>query len=123
LGWFTGITLLAVVAAIPVAWMIGGRDGVDCVVVAAAACGVSGLAALLVQEVFTSPQWVLLHVAVGFLFRMGAPLLLGMAVYLQKGRLAEAGFAFYLLAFYLLTLGLGTVLGLPGKALPQGERR
>jgi hypothetical protein len=80
------------------------------------------MAALLVQEVFSSPQMVLLHVAVAFLFRMGLPLALGMVVYLQKGRLAEAGFVFYLLAFYLLTLGAGTCLGLPAKSLSPASK-
>jgi hypothetical protein len=81
------------------------------------------MAVLLVQEVFSAPQMVLLHVMAAFLFRMGLPLILGMVVYLQKGRLAEAGFVFYLLAFYLLTLGVGTILGLPGKALSPAPRR
>jgi hypothetical protein len=122
-GWFAGITLLAVATAAPFAWVMSGRDGVVCVLLAAAACGLSGMTVLLVQEAFSGPQMVLLHVAVAFLFRMGLPLILGMVVYLQKGRLAEAGFVFYLLAFYLLTLGAGTFLGLPGRSLSPASRR
>ncbi len=39
-------------------------------------------------------------------------------VYLQGGRLAEAGFVYYLLAFYFVTLVVETVL-LVGDARPQ----
>ena len=56
-------------------------------------------------------------VLLGMFARMGIPLLVCIIVYLRGGRLAEAGFVYYLLVFYFVTLVVETVL-LVGNARP-----
>jgi hypothetical protein len=105
------VALVAVAA--PVGYAISGRIGLVCVALAAGVCILAALLVLIIQARLPDPKWALAHVLAGFMLRMGIPLALCMMVYLRGGPLAEAGFVFYLLAFYLATLAAGTVAGLP----------
>ncbi len=104
-------------------WFLSGSEGLRCVLVASAVCVATGVIVVLIQERLKSPQWVLANVLVGFLFRMGVPLAFCLVVYWRGGPLVEAGFVFYLLFFYMVSLAVETVLSLPpSSALWPGRK-
>ena len=52
----------------------------------------------------------------GIALRAGFPLAVGIAVQIADGALAREGFLYYVLMFYLATLGVQTYLYVPRKA-------
>jgi len=111
--------LLAVVAAI--AGPLGGAATVLAAVVAAAICLVGAVPALVVSWRLQRRDKALEGMGIAMLLRMGIPLGFALAIHFQGGGLAEAGFLYYLLLFYPVTLGVETVLSLP-KTDPPGRR-
>lgn len=97
---------------IPVAYMARDRAGATSAAVALVTCLVSGLLALALGLVrlFRGPNNVVPQVLLGMLPRMGIPLAVCMLVHLQGGAIADAGFVYYILAFYFVTLVVETVL-------------
>ncbi len=110
-GIFLFVMGAASVAAAVVGYRAAGRAGLECALLAAGVCVVAGGVSLVLREAVVNPRWALLHVLVGFFFRMGLPLTVCMVVYWRGGPLVEAGFVFYLLGLYLMGLMASTALG------------
>ncbi len=109
-----GLALMPIlVIAAPIAHWLRGWTGVAAALMAAGVCLLGATAALVASHVFRSPQQVLQGVLLGMAARMGLPLALAVIVLLVGGRLADAGFLFYLLVFYPVTLGVETAMSLP----------
>jgi hypothetical protein len=61
----------------------------------------------------------------GMALRTGVPFVVGIAVHLHGGPLAQAGLLWYLLMFYPIALVVGTILSLPpgtGSERPHADR-
>jgi hypothetical protein len=82
--------------------------------VAGGVCLLAGLTALALSEPLRRPQYLLALVFVGMMIRMGIPLAAALAVYFLGGPLAEAGFLYYVVLFYAVTLITETFLSAPG---------
>ena len=95
---------------LPVAFIARDRAGATSAAVALVTCLVSGLLALGLVRLFRGPNGVVPQVLLGMLPRMGIPLAVCMLVHLQGGAVADAGFVYYVLAFYFVTLVVETVL-------------
>lgn len=109
-----GIAVTAVLAiAGPIAAWLGGSNALAAAAAAAMVCGAGAVAALLVARWLRAPQYLLAALSVGMGLRTGIPLAVGLAVHLQGGPLAKAGFLCYLLIFYPVTLAIETFLLLP----------
>ena len=120
-GLFVAVMLVMSAVAAPLGFAISGRDGIGCVILAAGVCTIAGVAALLLHELFQHPRLLLADVLAGLLLRMGVPLVVCMAVHLQGGPLADAGFGIYVMAFYFGSLLVGTALTLPRSPAPAGR--
>jgi hypothetical protein len=105
-----GALLGSAVVVIPVAYMARERAGATSAAVALVTCLVSGLLALGLVRLFRGPNNVVPQVLLGMLPRMGIPLAVCMMVHLRGGAIADAGFVYYILAFYFVTLVVETVL-------------
>lgn len=108
--WVIGSLLLSAVVVVPWAYAAHQHWGAISAAAALATCLFGGLLALGLVHLCRGPENVMSQVLLGMLARTGIPLLVCMMVYLQGGRLAEAGFVYYLLAFYFVTLVVETVL-------------
>ena len=98
----------AVAAAIGHA--VSGWAGVASAGLALAISLFSGVLALALSIWCRLPELVVYQVLLGMLPRMGIPLGSCMIVALLGGPLAEAGFVFYIMAFYFVTLAVETFL-------------
>jgi len=108
--WLVGSLLGSAAVILPSAHAWQAGSGVLSAAVAGVTCLVAGLMALLLGACCRGPNQILAQVLLAMMARMGVPLLVCVIVYVQRGRLAEAGFVYYLLAFYLVTLIVETVL-------------
>jgi hypothetical protein len=117
---------LAVVAPFaivgPLAEYLGGPAGLAAAGVAAIACLIGAVTALVVSSVLSGTAFALAALMAGMAARMGMPLGLGLLVHLQGGPLAKAGLLYYLLIFYPITLMVETVLSLPSTERPQSSQ-
>ncbi len=106
------VTLMLITAALigPLAYAWHGWEGVTSAAVAMGVCLASGLLAMWLAELFRHPDQAVPQVLLGMFPRMGIPLIACMLVYLQRGMLADAGFVYYIMAFYFVTLAVETVL-------------
>ena len=117
-GAILGIALLLAGAiVIPVAYWWADVAGAWAAAAAWATCFISGLLAYWLAQRFNDPQKVLYQVLSGTLVRMSIPLAACLGVHLYGGTLAEAGFVYYILAFYFVTLAVDTAL--VARSLPQ----
>ena len=115
---------VAVLAAVllPVAgWMDGGA-GVAAAAVAAAVCMSGAAGALGISHLLRGPELALPSLLLGMAARTGLPLLLAIVIQFRGGPLADAGFLYYLLVFYPVTLSLETVLSLPPRERATDRR-
>jgi hypothetical protein len=101
--------------AVPVSLMAYQRfevAGLWASLVAGVVCLVAGLLALVATAVFRGPNAGLWSLAFGLAFRMGLPL--GCALYLSRSQpvLADAGVFGLIVAYYLFTLVVETLLSL-----------
>lgn len=105
-------TLFLFAALFPVAYHASAIDGVAALGVAAAACLMPTLLALLIGELLPGPEFAMHNLGIGMFLRMGVPMGVCVVVYATGGPLAEAGMAYYLLVFYpvLLTVEVGLML-------------
>lgn len=87
-------------------------DGVMSAAVAMMVCLFAGVISEIAVRLFNDPTQVMYRVLFGMLLRMGIPLGFCMAVHSLGGRLADAGFVYYLLVFYMVTLVVDTLLTL-----------
>jgi hypothetical protein len=122
LGWFVAIMAALAAVAAPFGYWFSGVVGLACVATANGVCVGVGVLALVIQARITAPHLAFAHVLVGFSLRMGIPLAVCMVVYLRKSALADAGFVFYLLVFYMAALAAGTGVMLPSLASRQVKR-
>jgi hypothetical protein len=102
--------LFALVA--PIAWYVAGQMGIIAATVAALACLLGGAAALVAGEFLRDEKAAAARMMVEMLLRMGLPLATCIVVFLKGRPLIDAGFAFYLLAFYLPLLTVEILLSL-----------
>ncbi len=110
----SALSLFAVL--LPVAYHTSATDGVAALGVAAAACLMPALLALLIGELLPGTEWALPNLGIGMMLRMGIPLGTCVVVYASRGPLAEAGMACYLLIFYPVLLSVETGLMLSRNA-------
>lgn len=117
---FLGVVVfMAAAVVLPLGWAIfGNRAGLFAGAAAAGVCLLAGWAALVLSEPLRRPQNMLALVLMGMLIRMGIPLVAALTVYFVGGPLANAGFLYYLVVFYPVTLTAETLLSLPNK-LPE----
>ncbi len=103
----------------PVAWFLHGVLGLQASGLATSVCLGAGCLALLVVQPFSPAQHAMAHLAAGMAVRMGLPLLVCLLVAQRPGGLNDAGFAWYLLAAFLLGLLLETAMAIGQlKSLP-----
>ena len=119
--WFTGSTLgqtvivtgALLVTAVPLFALgctLHGIPGCLTVAAAFATCLIGAFVSLSLARLFVAPTQVMHQVLFGMVPRMGLPLVACMLVYLHGGMLVEAGFVYYIMAFYFVTLLVETVL-------------
>ena len=101
------IALLA--CALPVAYLLDGRSGMLAAGLAAAVCLAPSAFVLLAANRIRGPHRAMAALAIGMLLRLGLTLGACIAIYHRGGVLAESGFAFYILIFYMITLAADTV--------------
>lgn len=99
-----------VVALTGVAWMLNGGLGVAVCLMAAVVCLAGAIGGDLIGQVVPDPNLVGYQHLLGMLPRMGVPLVVCMIVGLDGGALHAAGLVYYILAMYLLLLGISTVV-------------
>jgi hypothetical protein len=122
-GWWVrpailiGALLATALVVGPVAYWRAGLPGVFSAGVACVTCLVSGLLALWLVQMSSGPEKSIQQVLLGMAPRMGIPLTAVVIVQLIDGTLANSGFAYYLLAFYFITLAIETVL--MARSLPD----
>ncbi len=105
------LLILAALAVIgPLAAMLFGSLGFSAAVVAAVAVWFAAAAGNITNELFASRGQSAAGILVGMMMRMIFPLVMCLVVQLNDGKLAESGFVFYVLAFYLVVLPLDTGL-------------
>jgi hypothetical protein len=99
-------------AGVVVPWaLVAGPHGAGASALAAwVTCVVSGVVAWWLVRRYRAPQQVLVQVALAMAARTGIPLGMCMAVYRRPGVWADAGFVYYLLIFYFVTLVVETLL-------------
>ncbi len=104
------LLLLTALVVVPGGYVAYGWAGVLSASVAGATCLAGGLLAWVLVGMLNGPSNMVPRVLLGMFPRMGLPLAACMLVYLQNGRLAAAGFVYYILAFYFVILVVETVL-------------
>ncbi|MBN1589970.1 MAG: hypothetical protein JW888_10680 [Pirellulales bacterium] len=118
-GLVTRATVLVLAVAVvyllvaPGAWCFGGPVGPVSAAVAGLCCLAGAMLALISGEPFRTTERALHGMLLGMAFRMGIPLGVGLAVYLHGGALVQAGFIYYLLVFFEITLLVEVYLSLP----------
>ncbi len=110
-----GVAFLAAAAVIlPLAWAVSGnRAGLSAAAGAGGVCLLAAWMALVLSEPLRRPQHVLALVLVGMMIRMGIPLAAALTVFFLGGPLADAGFLYYVVVFYAVTLIVETFLSTP----------
>lgn len=101
---FSTILLPTIVFGSSVAFYLSGWVGVGAAALAGGACGLGGLISAWIASGREKPDEVVLCVVGGMLPRMGIPLFVCFFVYLCGGVVVEAGFVYYILVFYFITL-------------------
>jgi hypothetical protein len=100
-------------ATTPFLCLFGNKWSLVAAGTAAGLCTAGAVSGLWIHHVFRDPKMALAALLLGIGANMGIPLGCGAAIHLAGGPLSEAGFLYYLLFFYLLTLAMKTLLTLP----------
>lgn len=109
-----GVVLVAASVILPLGRAISSnRAGLFAGAAAGGVCLLAAWLALGLSGPLRRPQQTLALVLVGMLVRMGIPLAAALAVCFSGGPLVDAGFLYYLVVFYPLTLTVETFLSLP----------
>jgi hypothetical protein len=103
-------------AITPFLWYFGPACSFAAAGAAAVVCSAGALLAIWIPYVLCDPKYALTALLLNMAVNMGLPLAFAVAVQILGGPLSQAGFLYYLLFFYLLTLVVKTMLSLP---LPQ----
>jgi hypothetical protein len=96
LGWLVFRTLLSVGAG----------------AIAASACLLGAYIGLAIDSCLNEPQLLQAKLWLGMSARMGIPLAAALVVHFSGGPLAAAGFLYYIVAFYPVSLAAETLLSL-----------
>lgn len=110
------LTAIVVVAYALLIALFGVRHGVlglAAAGLAAVVCWAGASLTMIVASSLRGPQGALYGVVLGMLYRLGLSLGIAILVSRQFAELEKAGFVYYLLAFYPLTLAAETLLVLP----------
>jgi hypothetical protein len=94
----------------PIAWLLRGGAGVIAAGLATLVCLLSAWVALLVTSLLAPPGKPAAYVGVGMAFRMGVPLGVCLLVLQRYDELVKAGFAWYLIAAFMVGLLLETLM-------------
>jgi hypothetical protein len=117
------VMLAAYAAAAPVAIHLGGFMALAAATLAGGLCLAGTAAALAIADRMRGPGGVLAALWLGMALRTGVPFVIGIAIHLHGGPLAQAGLLCYLLIFYPITLAVGTILSLPPPDRPGTPTR
>ena len=113
-GTFLGLVVLGLYAMVaPVAGFCSGSAGLWAAAAAAVLCLAGAGLALVLSHALREPKRALYGMLLSMAARMGVPLAVGLPCHLHGGVLAQGGLLYYLLVFYLVTLGVETLLSLP----------
>jgi hypothetical protein len=114
---FLGVAvLMAAAVVLPLGWAISHNSmGVFAGAAAGGVCLLAAWLALALSEPLRKPPQMLALVLVGMTIRMGFPLAAALTVYFLGGPLADAGFLYYLVGFYPVTLTVETFLSVPER--------
>ena len=96
-----------------------GAQGLQAAAIAATVCWLASCVALTLAGVTQHTTFAVQGVMGGMLVRMFGPGFIGLAVNLQQGSLAQAGFLQYILSFFLASLVIET--GLLLRMLSTGK--
>jgi hypothetical protein len=107
------VTMAAYAVTVPVAVCLGGPTAWAADTLAAGLCLAGTAMALVLADRLQGPGGVLAALWLGMAFRAGVPFVIGIAIHLHGGPLAQAGLLCYLLVFYPIVLAVGTILSLP----------
>ena len=105
-----GVSAICLAIVAPVACHRSGQHGLVAAAFASACCCVGAAGTLGLGRGLRNPSRLPAAVALGMLLRMGIPLASAVAVQLLGSPLAEAGFLYYLLLFYMVTLVVETAV-------------
>ena len=109
-----GVVLMVGAVVLPFGWaMSGNRAGFLAGAAAGGVCLLAAAVALTVSEPFRKPQYMLALVNVGMMTAWESPWRRIGGTF-RGGPLAEAGFLYYLVVFYPVTLAVETFLACPG---------
>jgi hypothetical protein len=108
----------AFILVLPAAWFASGGDGPIAAALAAAVCLFASAGGMAIGDVLADRRHAMYRVVMGTVVRMAVPLVMGTAVYSGGHRLADAGFVFYLIGFYLAMLAVDACLA---SLRPLGE--
>ena len=118
------LVLTALVSTVTaVVWAIWGDAAAIASVTAGVVCWLGGLGACAWRPGEVSVAESLSRLLGGIALRAGFPLAVGISVQIVGGALAKAGFLYYLLMFYLATLGVETYLFVPRGRPPRRKTR
>jgi len=109
-GLLAALMAVAFVVCAPLGFCTCGGMGVAAAGAAAAFVLVSSALGLAVGEVLRKPGDALLSMLAGMAIRMSLPLAACVIVQLNGGALADAGFVFYVLGFYMIGLAVDTCI-------------
>ena len=116
--------LLAAIALVSIptgliAYFQVGINGVWATVLAASVCSLGGGIAFALQFLLRDPKFLLAQILVGFLLRMGLPLVTCFILYGINSPLAKAGFVYCLMPIYGVLLAVETLTLL--ATMPNNE--
>jgi len=99
--------------AAPLAYWLGGAASLLAATGAGAVCLLASALALALSTLLRRPALAFYGLLAAMAVRTGIPLLCALVIRLHGTPLAENGFIYYLVVFYLVTLGIETSLSLP----------
>jgi hypothetical protein len=111
-----GVTAIAAAVVLPIAAAASGMTGISAAAIALGICFGSGVLSFWLVRNLHGPDVVLYQVLLGMMPRMGIALGAAMVIYYRGGWLVDAGFVYYLLVFYFVTLAAETALLINGSA-------
>jgi hypothetical protein len=113
--------LLAAVSVVvlPAAYAWGGFNGLLAAAVATVVVWLASALGMALGQLSHGPNQALTNLLMSMLIRMAIPLAACLLVLLTSSRLAEAGFVFYILGFYLAALPIDTAFAVLKQANPR----
>lgn len=103
----------------PIGYWYYGWRGLGSVIAAGVLCGLTGLIAMGLSHKLQMHGQAISGVMIAMGVRMGIPLAICLLLAVRGNAHSLAGFVYYLLVFYLATLGVETWYSLPAGALQR----